>query len=268
MKRIAVVMAAALALALSFALVGCGGGEKDHSGKFQGSWKVASMSGVSEDEMALMEAFSLTVVLDLNEDKSASLNMMGEEMTGTWEAKSAEECSVTFDGETVVGKLAGDKLTLAVEGEEMTFAKISAEEAATLKANSLASSGSLDGGGDEVDASFAPVVVADDDVCQIEVTGKKADSWGDCGYTLDITNKSDAPIYVTVPFDSSSVAGVMVDFWGGATVQAGKSATDVFVYADSEKVKSLADLKNVEMTVEVWNDDTFDTLGSYRVTLG
>ena len=44
---------------------------------------------------------------------------------------------------------------------------------------------------------------------------KKSDEWGDPGYVVDVNNKSDKSIYVTVPSDACSVNGKMVDFWGG-----------------------------------------------------
>lgn len=268
MKRSIMVAALALAITLGFALVGCGGAPKDYAANFQGSWKMTSMAGASEDDLALMEAFGMSVVLDLNEDKTASLNMMGEEMAGTWEAKGETECSVTIESEAAVGKLSGEELSLSIEGEEMTFVKITAEEAAKLKEGATSLGGSVDGGGERFDASFEPVDVTDDDICTIKLVAKKTDDWGDTGYVATIVNNADVPIYVTAPFDASSVDGKMVDFWGGATVQPGKTAEDVFIYADSDDVADMDSMKNVELVIEAWNDSTYDTLATYAVTLG
>ena len=44
------------------------------------------------------------------------------------------------------------------------------------------------------------------------------------GYVVDVNNKSDKSIYVTVPSDACSVNGKMVDFWGGEVVLPGKLA--------------------------------------------
>ncbi len=144
MKKLLSVAVLTLAVALSFALVGCGGA-KDNAVIFQGSWKMTALSGASEDNLAFMEAFGMSVVLDTNDDKSVSLTMMGEEMTGTWEAQSATECTVTIDGSPVTGTLKGEELSLTVEGDAMTFKKISAEEAAQLKENALNLGGDLGG---------------------------------------------------------------------------------------------------------------------------
>lgn len=268
MKKLLSVAVLALAVALSFALVGCGGA-KDNAANFQGSWKMTALSGASEDDLAFMEAFGMSVVLDMNDDKSVSLTMMGEEMTGTWEAQSATECTVTIDGSPVTGTLKGEELSLTVEGDAMTFKKISAEEAAQLKENALNLGGDLGGSssGEEFDASFTPVNVADDEVCTMQLVAKKTDSWGDSGYVANITNKTDVPVYVTAPFDTCSVDGKMVDFWGGETVQPGKSAEGVFFYVDADDVANLDGMKNVELVIEVWNDSTYETLASYKVAL-
>lgn len=112
-----------------------------------------------------------------------------------------------------------------------------------------------------------PVTVADDDLVTFEIVGKETNSWGDPGYVANIVNNSDKVIYVTAPFDKSSVDDVMVDFWGTQTIQPGKKSIDGFFYADSEDVASLDELVNVEIVFEVRDNDTFDTLGSYSVTL-
>ena len=88
MKRLLSITALALVIALSLAFTGCSGAQKDASANFQGSWKMTNVAGATEDDIAAMEAFGISVVLDLNEDKTAVLDMMGEEISGTWEAKS------------------------------------------------------------------------------------------------------------------------------------------------------------------------------------
>lgn len=270
MKKLSTALALAFALVLSFALVGCGGGSKDYSENFVGTWKLTSMSDTSEEDLEFLEAFGMTILLDFNEDKTLSMDVMGESLEGTWEAKSASECTLTVDGESMTATLSGEELTLSSDGEEMGFKKISADEAEALRTSSGEQAASLLGDDDDaevVDADFESVTVADDDLATFEIVGKKTDSWGDPGYVATITNNSDKVIYVTVPFDTSSVNDVMVDFWGSQTIQPGKKTTDGFFYADSDDVASLDELVNVEIVFEVWDNDTFDTLGSYPVTL-
>ena len=47
----------------------------------------------------------------------------------------------------------------------------------------------------------------------------------------------------------------------------GKLAEGVFFYADSDDVASVSEMTNVEMVIEVWDNDTYETLASYDVTL-
>lgn len=221
MKRLLSITALALVIALSLAFTGCSGAQKDASANFQGSWKVTNRSRRQpEDDIAAMEAFGISVVLDLNEDKTAVLDMMGEKISGTWEAKSSTELTLTIEGSSATGKLNGEELTIAVDGEEMTFQKVSAEEAAKIKEDAASMEGILSDEGDDAtsadsgvtyDASFTPVTVVDDDMWTIDVVAKKSDEWGGSGYVVDVNNKSDKPIYVTVPSDACSVNGKMVD---------------------------------------------------------
>lgn len=269
MKKSISIVLMALVVALSLAFTGCS--TKNIEENFQGSWKMTSIAGASEDDMALIEAFGMSVVLDLNEDKSASVNMMGETISGSWEAKSATECSFTVDGDTATGKLNGEELTLAIEGEEMTFVKITAEEATELKEASSSMVGAFSEGNEVTaqmyDESFSPVSVADDDICTITLVAKMSDDLGYSGYVADITNNSDVPLYITAPFDKSSVDGKMVDFYGGETIQPGKTLEGMFFNASSEDVASIDEMKNVELVIEAWNDDTYEVMGSYTVTL-
>ena len=158
----------------------------------------------------------------------------------------------------------------------MTFQKVSAEAAAKIKEDAASMEGILSDEGDDAtsadsgvtyDASFTPVTVVDDDMWTIDVVAKKSDEWGGSGYVVDVNNKSDKPIYVTVPSDACSVNGKMVDFWGGEVVLPGKLAEGAFFYADSDDVASVSEMTNVEMVIEVWDNDTYETLASYDVTL-
>lgn len=47
----------------------------------------------------------------------ASLNMMGERTTDSWEPTSETECIVAFEGDSAAGALNGEELSLAVEGK-------------------------------------------------------------------------------------------------------------------------------------------------------
>lgn len=76
--KIAIAIAAVFALCLG--LVGCGGGDgADYTKNFTGDWKLSGMTEngepMSEDDIAFMESFGMTVTLTLNEDGTGSLVM-------------------------------------------------------------------------------------------------------------------------------------------------------------------------------------------------
>lgn len=154
-----------------------------------------------------MEAFGMNVVLDLNEDKTAVLDVMGEEISGTWEAKSSTELTLTIEGSSVTGKLNGEELTIAVDGEGDDLPEGQRRRGSRRsKKMPRAWRASLVTEGDDAtsadsgvtyDASFTPVTVVDDDMWTIDVVAKKSDEWEGPGYVVDVNNKSDKSIYVT-----------------------------------------------------------------------
>lgn len=98
MKRKLLVCAlVACAMTLCLALTGCGGGgatnDKDANETFIGSWKLAGMVSDGEEataeDIAMLDAFGMSVGLNVNEDGTCALIMFGEPLDGTWEAKSA-----------------------------------------------------------------------------------------------------------------------------------------------------------------------------------
>ena len=182
-----------------------------------------------------------------------------------------KDASANFQGSWKMTNVAG-----ATEDDIAAMEAFGAEEAAKIKEDAASMEGILSDEGDDAtsadsgvtyDASFTPVTVVDDDMWTIDVVAKKSDEWGGSGYVVDVNNKSDKPIYVTVPSDACSVNGKMVDFWGGEVVLPGKLAEGAFFYADSDDVASVSEMTNVEMVIEVWDTDTYVTLASYDVTL-
>lgn len=128
--RIAAILVATFALC--FALAGCssGGDGADYTKNFAGDWKLSGIEAADEsttaDDMAMLEAFGMTVTITLNEDGSAKFNLFGEEMSGTWKAKSATEATFTLEGDTATMTLADDTLRLDVSGEAMAFKRATA----------------------------------------------------------------------------------------------------------------------------------------------
>ena len=105
----------------------------------------------------------------------------------------------------------------------------------------------------------------DDDIAKISVHAQVVDNDGDMGYLLTIQNKSDSAIYVTTLDGSFSVNGKLVDPILAESVVAGDTVEAyLFFYNDELGASSLDDLTAVEGTVEIWDDTSLETLGSYK----
>ncbi len=126
-KKIAVVFAAACALALCFALVGCGGGSDDAKANFVGDWKLtegqAGGETISADDMAQLEELGLSTTFSFKEDGSCTLDLFGAETSGTWEGKSATTASVTIEDETVDVEISDDVLSFSSGEDSLKFKK-------------------------------------------------------------------------------------------------------------------------------------------------
>ncbi|WP_153001628.1 DUF5004 domain-containing protein [Tractidigestivibacter scatoligenes] len=269
--------------ALCLVLAGCAGGG-DAAKNYVGDWKLVGMEengeATSADDIKLMEDMGLSVTMSVKEDKTFSMNVMGEEMSGTWEAKSASEATFTIEGQSVPAKLDNGVLTLESDGTKMQFEKgtVAASSGGAGSSGAAATSGGATTGGTEtptstdngttvVDGGEEAVVpigltIADDDICTIEIVDKKADWAGDPGYTLKITNKSDKSVTAIAQYGTFSVDGKMVDPGLVETIQPGKYA-ECFMWFSDNDVASLDQLVNVEGVIEVYDDDTYDTLGEY-----
>lgn len=138
---LAMVVASVLALC-SFAVVGCGGGGGNGGDQadYVGVWDVDSMTGVSEDDMAMVKAMG-GVQAVLAEDGTFALSMMGMIMPGTWEFADGA-AQVTIEGQSVPATIDGGKLKFEQDGTEMLFTKTS-DQAATAPTESEVDYGDL-----------------------------------------------------------------------------------------------------------------------------
>ena len=121
-KKLGIVAALVCALALSFALVGCG--ESVDKSKYTGNWQLASSSSqdLDADSIALMKSLGLEVKLTLSEDGTGKLDMFGDEMNLSWEASSNTAGKAKFDNSETTMALNNNELTLAdVNGSSLTF---------------------------------------------------------------------------------------------------------------------------------------------------
>lgn len=113
--------------ALSLVLVGCAGGGGDNSKNFVGEWTLTSMETggetIAQEDIAMLEAFGMSASLTLKEDKTAVLDVFGEALKGTWEAKSATTAKLTLDGEGIEANLKDGKLSLVSGEDTLIFTK-------------------------------------------------------------------------------------------------------------------------------------------------
>ena len=259
----------ALCLVLAGCATGGAGGGADAAKSFIGDWKLVGMEengeSTSSEDIALMEQMGVTVTLSFKEDKSCALSVFGEETSGTWEAKSPSEAAITIEGQTVVATLANEVLTLEDNGTKMMFGKgvpkpsANAADPGTTAAEESA---------EESDETAVPIgqTIADDEICTIEVIDKKVDWADDPGYTLKITNKSDKAIRVSAKYDTFSVNGKMAEPELYETVQSGKYV-EGFMWFSGDDVDGVDALTNVEGTIEVMDDASYETLREYPFAL-
>lgn len=126
-KSLFILLACCFALCMAMALGGCGDSKADYSKNFTGDWEISSMvddeEDIDADTLGLMKAMGFNCTLTLKEDKTASMDVFGDASEGTWEPKSASECSVTFEGDSMNGKLDGEKLTFTDDTSTLVFVK-------------------------------------------------------------------------------------------------------------------------------------------------
>ena len=120
-KKIGIIATVCFALALCFALVGCGGVDKSN---YTGDWKLAygSDENLDADSIQLMDSLGLSVTLTLKDDGSGSMNLFGENKDVKWEASSNTEGKITLDGSEAKMQLANNELSIVDStNASMTF---------------------------------------------------------------------------------------------------------------------------------------------------
>lgn len=103
---------------------------------------------------------------------------------------------------------------------------------------------------------------------------EKGDStYKEIGYKVTIVNKTD-DTDLLIGLNNSSVDGVMNDPAWATSIPAGKKANETISWWVGEgsdeynsNVESLDDLKNIEGTITVSNDNTYETLGEYDISI-
>ncbi len=273
MKRTTKIMAAlACACALCLAFVGCS--SPDYTKNFSGDWKLVGIDsdGATDNDIALLEAFGVSVGLTLNEDGTASLSMFGESMDGTWKAKSATEAELTLDSDTITATLADEKLKMEADGNSMTFERGKAE-AADIDWSAL-DGDEGDGENDSATKAAKPdpveinATALDNELVTLVVEDKRADEfWDDIvEYSYLATNKTDKSISISSR-GRYNVNGseVQPDFFFIA-LDPGESRHG-FIKFKTEDVATLDDLANVTGKAMVADEGTHEELGLFDIAI-
>ena len=240
-------------LALAFALTGCSGGGKDPKANFVGSWELSggTVDGeeLTDEYMKMLEDWGVHCVLILDEDGTGALDLFLEVVDLKWEAKDATTVTITAEDESHDMKLKDGKLILEEDDGNLVFTKSDKDLSGTVKKDREAAEKEeeIDEAVEDDDVQnveISPAVtVADDDLCTITITEKFKDDWGDIGFVVNITNKSDKDLTFYAPSGKTNVNGTMKEPWFSANLMPGTSATEEFTFSSGE-LDSLDDLVN------------------------
>lgn len=263
-------------LALAFALTGCSGGGKDPKANFVGSWKLSggTLEGeeLTDEYMEMFEEWGLSCILVLDEDGTGSLDLFSEVSDVKWEAKDATTATITADGDSQDMKLKDGKLVLEADGDELVFTKSDKDLSDTVKKDreNAEKEEEIDEAVEDDDVQsveISPAVtVADDDLCTITITEKFKDDWGDIGFVVNITNKSDKDLTFYAPSGKTNVNGTMKEPWFSAHLMPGTNATEEFTFSNGE-LDSLDSLVNTTIGIDAYMTDSYEDVASYSATI-
>ena len=263
-------------LELAFALTGCSGGGKDPKANFVGSWKFSggTLEGeeLTDEYMDMLEEWGVNCILILDEDGTGTLDLFLEVVDLKWEAKDATTATITADGDSQDMKLKDGKLVLEADGDELVFTKSDKDLSGTVKKDreNAEKEEEIDEAvedGDVQSVEISPAVtVADDDLCTITITEKFQDDWGDIGFVVNITNKSDKDLTFYAPTGKTNVNGTMKEAWFSAHLMPGTNATEEFTFSKGT-LDSFDSLVNTTIGIDAYLTDSYEDVASYSATI-
>ena len=263
-------------LALAFALVGCGGSKADPEEAFLGSWKLSGGEiygeELDDETIKTMEEWGLNCILILDEDGEGQLDLFGDVEDITWKVKSDGTAKISAEDVDFKATLKDDTLTLKDGDDNISFTKSKKDLSDTVKkdrdmakANEEAEEEEAEGKGTRK-AITPAVTVADDDLCTITVTEKFEDRWGIIGLKVEITNKTDKDLTFHSVSGKTSVNNTMKTGWFSCRMMGGTNATEKFTFSTGD-LNSIDELVNVNFTIGVYEDGTYEDIASYSATI-
>ena len=271
-------------LALAFALVGCGGSKADPEEAFLGSWKISGgvLEGEELDEETLdaMEDWGINCILIFEEDGEGQIDLYNHVADITWKVKDDGTVRIKADGVSFKATLKDGELTLKEGENKIIFTKSKKDLSGTVKKDrkaaeedtsgtSSGTGGTTSGTSDSKDINepiLPAVTVADDDLCTITVTEKFEDRWGIIGLKVEITNKTDKDLTFHSVSGKTSVNNTMKTGWFSCRMMGGTNATEKFTFSTGD-LNSIDELVNINFTIGVYEDDTYEDITSYSATI-
>ena len=245
-------------LVLAFALVGCGGSKADPEEPFLGSWKISGgeLEGEEFDEETLnaMEDWGINCILIFEEDGEGQIDLYNHVADITWKVKEGED--------TIV-------FTKSKKDLSDTVKKYREAASGDTSDTSNGAGGTTSGTSDSKDINepiLPAVTVADDDLCTITVTEKFEDRWGLIGLKVEITNKTNKDLTFHSVSGKTSVNNTMKTGWFSCRMMGGTNATEKFTFSTGD-LNSIDELVNVNFTIGVYEDDTYEDIASYSATI-
>lgn len=263
-------------LALAFALVGCGGSKADPEEAFLGSWKLSGGEiygeELDDETIKTMEEWGLNCILILDEDGEGQLDLFGDVEDITWKVKSDGTAKISAEGVDFKATLKDGTLTLKDGDDNISFTKSKKDLSDTVKkdrdmakANEEAEEEEAEGKGARK-AITPAVTVADDDLCTITVTEKFEDRCFIIGLKVEITNKTDKDLTFHSVSGKTSVNNTMKTGWFSCRMMGGTNATEKFTFSTGD-LNSIDELVNINFTIGVYEDDTYEDIASYSATI-
>ena len=169
-------------------------------------------------------------------------------------------------------KLKDGKLILEEDDGNLVFTKSDKDLSGTVKKDREAAEKEeeIDEAVEDEDVQsveISPAVtVADDDLCTITITEKFKDDWGDIGFVVNITNKSDKDLTFYAPTGKTNVNGTMKEAWFSAHLMPGTNATEEFTFSNGT-LDSLDDLVNTTIGIDAYLTDSYEDVASYSATI-
>lgn len=266
MKRMTLT-AVLVSAVLAFALAGCSSAQSMTEDTLKGTWALDSGANLGFDAYAYF-----------GDEGTAELMVADSDLTGEWSVSGTEGTLTLYSYDSTMF-LSGDdesempepekktakmtysnnKLTVgSSDGSKLVFVKDDSEETKELF-------GAADTEGKEIELSepvvnsMDPVTIVDDDRFAIKVLGTGTDEYGDAGYQLSITNKTDKNVDVENAEDFT-VGGKAAEYpFLSDYIEAGETV-ETFLTFSADDVSSADELADVSGTIVLYDDDVVTSI--------